>query len=283
MAPLEAPQLLTSNLALVDRTIAFACRRYRFTPEDAEEFASVVKLKLVDDDYAVLRAYEERSSFSTFINIVVQRLALDYLNHLWGKWHSSAEAKRLGDSAVELERLLHRDGRSLDEAATILCARHPGLTRESLASLAARLPVRAPRHYEVDLEEADSVSTRADAEERLMTADRKRLSERIAAVVSDILARLPDDDRLILQLRFEGELTVAQIARMLHIEQKLLYRRIEQRMRELKRELQKNGIAWRDVLDLIGREEALLKFDIGNRDRRPSMNSDGTAPTEQPL
>jgi RNA polymerase sigma factor for flagellar operon FliA len=272
-----------SNLALIDRAIGFACRRYRFTPDDAEDFASVVKLKLVDEDYAVLRAYEERSSFTTFISIVVQRLALDYLNHLWGKWHSSAAAKRLGDSAIELEKLLYRDGRALDDAMTILCARDPSLTRESLAAIAVRLPVRTPRHYAVDLEEAESVSTGNDAEERLMTADRKRLSERIASVVSQVLARLPDDDRFILQLRFEGELTVAQIARMLHIEQKLLYRRIEQRMRELKRELEKQGIAWRDVLDLIGHEEALLKFEIGNRDRRPSMTSDGTAPTEQPL
>jgi len=283
VSPPEAPELLTSNLALVDRAIAFACRRYRFTPDDADDFAATVKLKLVDDDYAILRAYEARSSFATFISIVVQRMALDYRTHAWGKWHDSAEAKRLVHTAIQLERLIHRDGRSFEDAATILCARDGTLTREALATIAARLPTRAPRHHEVELEEAETVSARSETEERLMTADRKRLSERVSAIVSDVIARLSDDDRLILQLRFEGELTVAQIARMLHIDQKLLYRRIEQRMRELRREIERNGIDWRDVVDLIGREESLLNFEIGNRNRRPSMTNDGTAPTEQPL
>ena len=281
--PPEARELLTSNLALVDRAIAFACRRCRFTPDDAEEFAATVKLKLVEDDYAILRAYEARSSFATFISIVVQRMALDYRTHAWGKWHDSAEAKRLGDTAIQLERLLHRDGRRFEDAAAILCARDETLTRHELAAIAARLPTRAPRHHEVQIEAAESVSARSETEERLMTADRKRLSERISAIVPDVIARLPDDDQLILQLRFEGELTVAQIARMLQIDQKLLYRRIEQRMRELRREIEKNGIDWRDVVDLIGHEESLLIFDIGNRNRRPSMTTNGTAPTEQPL
>jgi RNA polymerase sigma factor for flagellar operon FliA len=282
VSPPEAHELLTSNLALIERAIAYACRRNRLSADDADEFQASVKLKLVENDYAILRAYEQRSSFATFISIVVQRMALDYRISTWGKWHTSAEAKRLGALAVDLERLVHRDGRSLDEALTILRSRYQDATRDSLASIAARLPTRAPRHHEVDLGEADGVSAQAEVEERLLTQERKRLSERVSAVMSEVIARLADDDRLILQLRFEGELTVAQIARVLQIEQKLLYRRIENRMRELKRELEKNGIAWSDVLDLIGREESLLQFDIGNRDRRPSMTNDGTAPTEQP-
>lgn len=285
MPPLEPSELLTSNLAVIDRAVAFACRRHRFDADDSEEFAGVVNLRLVDNDYAVLRAYEGLSSFATYISIVVQRMALDFRIHKWGKWHASAEAKRLGSLAVELEQLLHRDGRSLDDALTILAPKHDGVTRQSLAALAERFPPRAARPREVDLESAArvAVSRQAAVEETLLAADRRRASERLSAIMSALIARLPDEERLILRMRFEGGMTVAQIARMLGLDQKLTYRRIERRMREIKEALELAGIDAREAADLIGRDEVLIRFDFGNADSRPSIEPDerATARTEE--
>ena len=277
LAP-EPVELLTANLPLIERAVAFACRRYRFDPEDAEEFGAVVKLKLVEDDYAILRSYEARSGFATFISVVVQRMALDYRIHLWGKWHSTAEAKRLGELAVELEKLLHRDGRTLDEALVILKPRFEGITRESLAALAGRLPPRAPRMREVAI--ADSAEPRAQtmaADERVLEDERRRTSQKLSAAMTSIIAELPEDDQLILQLRFEGGMAVSQIARALQIDQKLLYRRIERQMKEIRIELERRGVDAGDALDLIGRDEAILRFDLGNHDRRPSIGRDERA------
>ncbi|MEA2338176.1 MAG: hypothetical protein QOE82_2183 [Thermoanaerobaculia bacterium] len=281
MAGPDAPELLTSNLALIERAVGFAARRYRLDPDDAEEFAAVVKLKLVENDYAVLRAYEARSSFSTYINIVIQRLALDYCIHVWGKWHASAEAKRLGALAIELEQLLLRDGRTVDEALVILSPKYDGITSDSLQTIAARLPKRAPRHRDVGLEKAEiaAVARPADVEERLYAGERRQASERLSSIMSAVIARLPEDERLILQLRFEGGMTVPQIARSLGLDQKLTYRRIEKRMREIRLELERAGIAWRDVLDLIGRDEVLLQFDLGKQKPRPSNGADEMAQT----
>jgi len=264
--------------------VAFACRRYRLDADDAEEFASVAKLRLVEDDYAVLRAYEWRSSFTTFIGVVVQRMALDYRIHAWGKWHASAEAKRLGALAVELEQILHRDGRTLDEALTILGPKHDGVTRESLEALAGRLPRRAARRRDVELEEAASVAVvrPAEVEEPTFAAERRRESERVSSLISTLIARLPDDERLILQLRFEGGMSVAEIARALALDQKLTYRRIDRCMRDIRKELVQSGIEGRAVLDLIGRDEELLQFPFGNPISRPSKENDerATAYTE---
>lgn len=279
MAVSDALELLTSNLALIERAVSFAARRYRLDPDDADEFAAVVKLKLVDNDYAIVRAYEARSSFSTYINIVIQRLALDYCIHVWGKWHPSAEARRLGPLAVELEQILLRDGRTVDEALVILSPKHDGITRDSLQAIAARLPERQPRHRDVGLEKAEfvAVTRPAEVEEPLFAGDRRRASEQLSSIMSAVIARLPEDERLILQLRFEGAMTVPQIARALGLDQKLTYRRIEKRMRDIRRELERAGIAWRDVLDLIGRDEVLLQFDLGKRKPRPSNGADETA------
>jgi RNA polymerase sigma factor for flagellar operon FliA len=264
---------------VIERAIRFTARRYRLDFSDQEEFAATVMLRLVENEYAILRAYEERSSFATYISIVVQRMALDYRIHAWGKWHASAEARRLGPMAIELEQLLHRDGRALEEALAVVAAHHEGATPDALQELAERLPARAARHRVVGLDEAgaDVASSRSDADEPLLASDRRNASERLSAIMSAAIARLPDDDRLILQLRFEGGMTVAQIARSLGLDQKLTYRRIERNMREMKKELERSGVALRDVLDLIGRDEVLVRFDLGKRKSRPSIDGDETA------
>jgi RNA polymerase sigma factor (sigma-70 family) len=276
---LEAPELLTSNLALIERAVAFACRRYRLDASDAEELRSIVHLRLVENDYAILRSYEGRSSFATFISIVVQRMALDYRIHAWGKWHASAEAKRLGALAVELEQIIRRDGRTIDEAVALLAPKHEGVTRQSLQSLLARLPERAARRRDVELDQAEStaVSDADGVDEPVMAEERRSASERLSLLMTALMARVPDDERLILQLRFEGGMTVAQIARALGLDQKLTYRRIERRMRDIKEELLHAGISARDVLDLIGRDESLIRFDVGKQDPRPSIPGDERA------
>src|SRR5947209_1314930 len=126
---LHPRQLLEDNLDLVERVIRFTSRRQRLDEADAEEFASTVKLRLIENDYAIVRKFQGRSHLSTFLTIVVQRMLLDYRIHHWGKWHASAEAKRLGDVALELEQLLHRDGRTIDDALPLLRAQHPEATR----------------------------------------------------------------------------------------------------------------------------------------------------------
>lgn len=274
-------ELLTENLALIERAVGFACRRYRFDDDDAEELASIVNLKLVEDDYVVLRTYEQRSKFSTWINVVVQRVALDFRIAAWGKWHASAEAKRLGPAAVELEQLVHRDGRTFDAAFTGVMWNHP-ITREALQAIADQLPERQPRRRQVKLEEAELAANPVAVDDALLEKDRQRVAQRLSKLLSEAIRDLPDEDRLILQLRFEGGMTVAQIARSLQIDQKLLYRRIKQRLGDMKEMLLGGGIDPGDVADLIGRDGAILEFDLRNRGSRPSNEPDegATAPTE---
>jgi RNA polymerase sigma factor for flagellar operon FliA len=272
----DARELLTANLSLVERAIAFACRRHHLQAEDAEELSSIVKLKLVKDDYAIVRAYEGRSSFATYISTVVQRLVLDYRIQMWGKWHASAEAKRAGPLAVDLERLLYRDGRTLNEAPGLLRTAHGDVTRAELESIAAKLPERAPRRRDVPLEDAEpyAVAGPDAVEEHVLTGERRDTARQVEKLLAAAFEKMPDDDRLVLQLRFEQGMTVAQIARALGRDQKFLYRQIERRMREIAAEVQASGVAPRAVLDLIGRDETDFAFDFGKHGPRPSIQRD---------
>lgn len=273
---MDARELLVANLELIDRVIGFTCRRQRLSEDDAEEFASTVKLKLVENDYAILRKFQGRSSFATFINVVIQRMLLDYRVHIWGKWHSSAEAKRLGDTAVELEKLLFRDGRSIEEAQTILASSDPSMTREAVEHLASLLPQRGPRRRHVDLDEAQSVaSTDATRDEIELESHRTATSHRLSEIMSRAMAGLPKQDRLILQMRFENGMTVAQIARALQLDQKLLYRRMEKHFRLLREQIEEAGIPTEDALDVVTSSRAPIDFQLRKGAARPSKNGSG--------
>src|SRR5688572_9649937 len=111
-------------------------------------------------------------------------------------------------------------------------------------------------------------------EERVLAQERRQTSERLSDVMNAIIAKMPEQERLILQLRFQGAMTVAQIARALQLDQKLLYRRIEYPMRDIRAELQGAGFDAGDVLDLIGRNDTILDFDLRNAAARPSIATD---------
>src|SRR5437870_13909457 len=74
---LTAPEtVLVSEIATIERIINFVAARRRLRASDADEFASNVKLKLVENDYAILRKFQGRSSLRTYLTIVIQRLFL---------------------------------------------------------------------------------------------------------------------------------------------------------------------------------------------------------------
>jgi hypothetical protein len=64
--PTSPEVLLISEFETVERVIRFVTTRRRLRTSDAEEFASHVKLKPVENDYAVLRKFEGRSSLRRF-------------------------------------------------------------------------------------------------------------------------------------------------------------------------------------------------------------------------
>src|ERR1044072_3956268 len=101
----ELEQLFRAKLETIERAIRYVCQRNSVRREEEEEFASHVKLKLIEDEYAVIRKHEGRASFAAYISVVIQRLLFDYRIAQWGKWHASTQAQRLGELGVTLEAM----------------------------------------------------------------------------------------------------------------------------------------------------------------------------------
>jgi RNA polymerase sigma factor (sigma-70 family) len=266
----SSERLLIENLPLLEQIIESLCARRRMHADEIEEFAAEVKLRLVNHDYAILKAYAGRSSLKTYLAAVVSRLLLDYRNQQWGKWRHSANAQHLGPVAVALERLLYRDKKTLDEAFVALAPEYPSLTRAELEGLAEQLRPRASRKM-VSIEEAAPVATPTSGTD-IETDD---TASQISSVVCKYLGELPKEDQLIFRLRFHSDLTVREIATSLHLDPQKVFRRLYKHYGALKIRLTDAGIHAADVEQLIGTDTTLLDFHLKNRGVRPSDEESG--------
>lgn len=278
-------ELFEANLAAIERAIARVCRDANVAGADAEDFASTVKLALLDDDCAILRRFEGRSSFATFITIVIRRLLVDQ-QRASGRWFASAEAQRRGDAAIALERLLRRDRRPLAEAIAIVRALHPSVRTEELEQIAAALPERTPRPRLVAIadEHEQRLAGSATAHERVDAIDRQRHAEAASRAVREAMQSMSAEDRVLLRLHFGRGATVADVARALGVAQRPLYRRLEALLGALRRALERAGVDRVSASRLIGADDELLHFDLDegkNATMHPSMTNDEERSGEQ--
>jgi RNA polymerase sigma factor (sigma-70 family) len=273
-------EVFLAHLALIERIAAFVCARHHVPLADAEDFSSHVKLKLIEDDYAILRKFEGRSSLSTFLTVVVNRLFLDYRISAWGKWRPSAEARRIGEVAVLLEQLTVRDRCSFEDACERMTANHAvTATRQELEAIAARLPPRVRRQFETD-EVLESVATADRSPDDLaLDGERQALADRVSAILDRTLRQLDTQDRLILVLHYKDGRTVADIARMLSLDSKRLYRRMERLERGLRETFDAEGIDGTNVLEMLRVSTVSLAWadrnDAESSGSGPSMKKGG--------
>jgi RNA polymerase sigma factor (sigma-70 family) len=271
----QGEQLFLEELDTIEGAIRFACSRAGLRDADAEDFASEVKMRLIETDYAVLRTFESRSKFRTFINIVIHRMLLDRRIQQWGKWHSSAEAKRLGPIAVELETLTNRDGRSLQVALAHCRKLDPTLTVETLQELAARLPPRTQRPRPVHLEAVvDELRVAGDTvSEATFDSERRITVDAVGEIIRATLADFSREDQTLFRLHFGAGMKIAEIARAQQIDQKPLYRRLKRCLRELRSRLEASGISADAALDAA--EMRASDLDLGLSEETP-----GSRPSE---
>jgi RNA polymerase sigma factor (sigma-70 family) len=272
--------MLVSNLDVIESVIRYVCQRDKLI--DAGEFDSEVKLKLVENDYEILRKFQHRSTLRTYLTIVIQRIHLDYRNHLWGKWRPSAEARRLGPVAIRLETLMVRDGYGFAEASEHLRT-NDGIaeTERELSEIAIRLPLRLRRAMfgQEALEDIpDAVTELGD---RVSSEERMARARRIQGALVTATDVLGDHDRLILRLRFQEDLALADIARALHLDEKPFYRRFAALLRQLREALESSGIDRAEARDIVARKDidislALLgQTDAATAAASPSESKEG--------
>ncbi|HWM92494.1 MAG TPA: sigma-70 family RNA polymerase sigma factor [Thermoanaerobaculia bacterium] len=230
-------------------------REKRLSPEDLEDLRSDIQVKLLEDDYRVLRRWDNRSSLKGYLGTVVYNIWHDRVRREKGKVRVSTAARQLGPPAPELEVLLGRQGLTFDQAYQAIKPRFPGLSRGEAEEIAAQLNPKPGRIFESE----DVVTRQPDLEpagDKLLEQREKLVKKRKAfALMHGLLSELPEEDRILL-VRAHGEgVKFSCIARSLGIDQRSLYRRNERLITKLRTNLEEAGIRWEDLSEVLGIDE----------------------------
>jgi RNA polymerase sigma factor (sigma-70 family) len=245
------PELtLEACLPTVNRAVKFVARKKCLSEAETDDLRSEVYVVLIERN--VLARFEGRCQLYTFLVTVAANVLRDLRNKAWQKWRPSAEAQRLGPEAELLERLLTRDGYAFDQACEIMRTNHGvGLSDAALAALRDRIPDRTRRQMVGEEALAALPARGADADLEVQKTEQESAATRLGEALVQALASLGDEDRLILQLKFDQGLKVSEIAPIVVREQKGLYPHIERLLGQLRKTLVAGGFAEAEVLALL--------------------------------
>jgi RNA polymerase sigma factor for flagellar operon FliA len=239
---IKPKQAFLDHLDLIDRAVGSICRRHSLPVDDAEDLSAHVRMRLIDDDYAILRKFQGKSALGTFLTVVIANLFRDWRTARWGKWRPSACARRHGSVGIRLEALISRDGYSIREAIHVLLSRAEETpAKKELVRIAAALPPRSnPRKVE-RLAVPDAVS-QDSTERRVLEEEWRTTRDTLGQCLARALSHLTPEDQLILKLRFQDGMSVADVARTLSLQQKSLYRRIDNCLARMRALLSADGV-----------------------------------------
>lgn len=234
-------------------------------PDEAEDFQSWATIRLIDNDYATFRKFQGHSKLSTYLVTVVTHLFLDYRNSKWGKWRASAGAKRLGRVAIQLESLVYRDGHSFTDATLLLRERLGSETSDAeLEELFGKIKPRFQRRFEGEDTISRMPATDDPEADAMGREDLEPLAKTVSQRVSAALGDLDPKEALLLKLRFGQGMRVVDIAKLLQLEQRTLYTRLDQLLKQLKRSILDSGVSLDEVRDLLGWDDLELQVDYGD-------------------
>jgi RNA polymerase sigma factor (sigma-70 family) len=267
--PRRAPEDQDSSLfcqhhALIQDVLRAVIRRRRLNRQDAEDFTGTVFVRLLEEDCAVLRSFQARSSLRTFLLRVIDRMLLDYRTDQWGKWRPSTHARRLGKVAIRLEMLIARDGLTFAEAAESLRTNDRVVqTVEELRALNSQLPPRHRRRF-VPCSQLESLpAALSSPEDTLSRPEPSRLRRALRLA----LATLSAEERILISQRFERDLRLKQLADLRGISQTRFYRDFASLLGRLKTRLEEHGVQAADVQAWPERQDTLIRSVL--RFRRP--------------
>ncbi len=254
---MDHQRLLLDHLDLIDQIVRKTGRRRHLSAAEREDFAGFVRLRLVDDNYAILRKFQGRSSLVTYLAAVIERMGLDFCAQIWGRWRPSAMAERLGPEAVLLERLVTRDGHTVEEAIALAKHRDVHLTESELRRIWQQLPTRI-RPTEVAEEAAASVVNTDNSEILVEDTDHERAVERLNRGLRKAFSGIAAADRVTIALVFDRRLPLAKVATLTGSSIPTVHRRLKKSFQQLEAALAREGFGKHEVAGLIGHPSIAL-------------------------
>lgn len=250
----KAKALLESNLSITNDVVRKFCYRHNIAGDDADEYNSHVYEKLLEDDCRKIREFKGGSSYKTYITVVISRILIDRIRS-GRRWKPSQKAMDMGEDAVILEELIYRRNYSFEQAYSTLTTNHgSSISRDrayEIVTLLQRRYVRSKRPRVVEL--VDNISDNRDTAPDMVVVNKEisKKKDRLENVIKEIREFLSNEERLLLRMRFEGNIKISEIARVLKRERNYVDKKLKKIFVEFREDLLSRDISIDDVKDII--------------------------------
>jgi RNA polymerase primary sigma factor len=218
-------------------------RRFPRSVANQEDVFQDVCLKLIEEDYRRIRAYDGHGSFTGYVLTVVERVLIDLMRREAPRRRLPAAVARLSavDQAVYAAVIWENCPRDVTRLHALLRSRlDPSPDPEAIGQALERLaklpqfdsaPPSGPDEISLDAdaegEAALSVADDApDPEAQLLLAEEQKTRARLVAAMKEEAAKLPPEDRLYLQIVFGANepLPAREIAKLMGCAVENVYR-----------------------------------------------------------
>ena len=226
--------LIEEKRPYVERKIREIARSRYLSSVELEEFRGAVDRALHRNEYELLKAFEGRSTWETYLETVILREFFQFQVAMWGDWRPSTAAVRLGAPAMLLEELVVRNRFRVNDAIDWMrTTHHVDWPRHKLLELAERLRLAG-----------EMAARPAYAQDMPPNAE---LRNALRAALSSLSA----DDRLIVTLRFREHQPLTRIAVLVNLPARALQRQLETIKATIRESLMARGVAAADIEQLL--------------------------------
>jgi DNA-directed RNA polymerase specialized sigma24 family protein len=221
------------HIAQVVRDLA---RRHHLAAAERDEFEDAVFHALERNDFELLRAFDGRSSWDTYITLILTREFYAYQAALWGQWRPSAVARRLGPAGILLEELVVRDRLLVSEAIDVMRSSHR---------------VDLPRYRLFHIAQMLGLSDAAPAAASPQADEAEPPESHTHVALQDAIGQLSPDDRLLVALRFRDGQPMTRVASVMQRDVRPVQRRLEQVAWTLRLALRESGVSDAEIDRLL--------------------------------
>ncbi len=241
------------------------CRRsFEHNNELGNDCFLYVFEKLNEDDSRRIKSYKGQSSFRTFLYSVTSKLIIDFRRNKFGYKVLPKYYWEFDEINRYIFKLFFYQNLTVDWAENAAKSQF----RLSPEEAEARVDIVVKRisesrlggksrldFHEIYVEEVDSLASedkKQGPEEIMIAGETLRQKEHFINILKEEVKKLDDEDSLILKLYFEQGLTAKQISNAIPgYKDKKVYKRIEQTLKKLKKNLQEKGISIDEIRSLF--------------------------------
>ncbi len=240
-------------LAEYSTTILQVVRHIEHESDFVPDCFQFVCEQLSANSFRRLRKFQPQGPavFSTWLRAVVRNLCLDWRRKRFGRRRFFNSISRLSIFDQEVFRHLYERRLSFDDTFHSLRSMYLNITYAQLAESSTRidsaltakqrrlLDARLSDHAQQTNATADGTAAEASVLDPAPNPEAQAVLKERATVLRRALGRLPSRDRLLIRLRFEQELTLEQVAKLLDLgNAQRVERQIKAVLTKLRKELE---------------------------------------------